>query len=97
MKPKADKIEQAMLNVPVEQRGQIFASNSTEALEVQAALATHRHLGKRGNVYYNKGGEIDESKAANSFKNLKQQFFRQRNETERPGKGFDKPKGNKPK
>jgi hypothetical protein len=79
---KADKIEAAMRDVPIELRNQIFSLNKNHAeypkiLAVQEAFATHRYLGKRGDVYYKDPSkmEIDETKAPTIFKTFKYQFF----------------------
>jgi serine/threonine protein kinase len=82
MDKKADKIENAMCNVPIELRSQIFSLNKDHAeypkvLAVQEALATHRYLGKRGDVYYKDSDkkEIDETKAPTLFKTFKSQYL----------------------
>ncbi|MBL7480612.1 hypothetical protein [Legionella bononiensis] len=73
MNEKADKIESAMSKVPIEARKNLLAS--PESKEVLQALASHRYLGKRGNVYYKPGTEeINTEKAATTYKNFKSRF-----------------------
>ncbi len=72
MKAKADRIEAAMANVPVEQRQNFLQSGA--ASQVLEALASHRHVGKRGNVYLNEQGQIDLERAAATFKEFKKTF-----------------------
>ncbi|AMP93442.1 hypothetical protein AXF37_12715 [Legionella pneumophila subsp. pascullei] len=78
MNAKADRIEKALLNVPVEDRGKIFSNDKTspELIAIRAALASHRYFGKRGNVYYKDEVHtvIDENKAATTYNNLRKQF-----------------------
>lgn len=73
---KANRIEEALFNTPLEARGKIISSSEINA--VQEALASHRHLGKRGTVYKTKDHEnneiLDQTKAARSFKDLKALF-----------------------
>ena len=76
MNEKADKIESAMSKVPIEARKNLLAS--PESKEVLQALASHRYLGKRGNVYYKPGTEeINTEKAATTYKNFKSRFNEQ--------------------
>jgi hypothetical protein len=67
-KAKAEAIEKALKEIPIEERGSAF-----ENLKVREELARHRHLFKRGTVY-KKEGKLDEDSAADSFKKLKKQF-----------------------
>lgn len=61
---KAERIEEAVRNVSVEQRGQMFINN----LDVRKALASHRHLGKRGKIYLDKNTQdVDLKRAARTF------------------------------
>ncbi|EHL32553.1 hypothetical protein [Legionella drancourtii] len=69
---KANQIEDALFNTPLEARSKIISSTKINA--VQEALASHRHLGKRGTIYKTTDRDIDESKAARSFKDLKALF-----------------------
>lgn len=73
---KANQIEEALFNTPLEARSKIISSTKINA--VQEALASHRHLGKRGTIYKTTDQQnkeiLDESKAARSFKNLKALF-----------------------
>lgn len=79
MNEKADKIESAMSKVPIEARKNFLAS--PESKEVLQALATHRYLGKRGNVYFKPGtDEINTEKAATTYKNFKSRFNEQMKE-----------------
>ncbi|KTD54691.1 hypothetical protein [Legionella quateirensis] len=73
MNEKADKIESAMSKVPIEARKNLLAS--PESKEVLQALASHRYIGKRGNVYFKPGTEeINTEKAATTYKNFKSRF-----------------------
>lgn len=74
MKAKADRIEKALYNVPLDQRDHIFTHTSPAAMAVQKELASHRHLGKRGVVYLNQDGSVNNTKAAASFKQFKQRL-----------------------
>lgn len=72
MSAKADRISTAMANMPLEQRPSVMTGQSDMAKNVRMALASHRHFGKRGDVYIDKKtGDIDENRAARSF-----QFFK---------------------
>ena len=69
MKAKSLRIETAMLDVPVEDRVNFLQSPGSS--KVMEALASHRYLGKRGNVYLNENGQVDTEKAATTFKEFK--------------------------
>lgn len=69
---KAERIEDALCNTPLDMRGTVI-SDEGEANLVQEALASHRRLGIGGHVY-KKGSKIDIDKAANTFKSLKAQY-----------------------
>lgn len=71
MNAKATRIEDALMRVPIEERRNLHISKNPAAVEVQKAIASHRYWGKRGEVYLNKDGTVDEKKAANSFKDFK--------------------------
>ncbi|WP_133128425.1 hypothetical protein [Legionella nagasakiensis] len=64
---KADRIERAMSHVPLEQRGLVDYGETKETNDVLGALASHRHLGKRGRVYLTKEHKIDEQRAAKTY------------------------------
>ncbi len=66
---KASRIEKAMYNIPLEERKNLLGSKGFE--DVEKMIASHRRFGIGGNVYLNKEGEIDTSKAAASFKEFK--------------------------
>jgi len=72
MNAKATRIERAMGQVPLQDRKNLLSSKKTQG--VMEALASHRYLGKRGNVYKNEKGGVDPKKAATTFKNFKRQF-----------------------
>jgi hypothetical protein len=72
MKAKAYRIEQAIGNVPIEERGKLLESESGK--EVMKALASHRHFGKRGVTFFTKTDTIDSKKAARSFKEFNNKF-----------------------
>ena len=75
MSAKADRINAAMIKVPLAERSNVMTSKSEEAKAVRMALASHRHLGKRGDVYLDKTtGEVDEKRAARSFHFFKDQM-----------------------
>jgi hypothetical protein len=98
MKAKADKIEFAMSKVPVEARKNLLAAS--ESKEVMQALATHRYLGKRGDVHFKPGTEeLDTAKAATTYKNFKNRFNDQmqavRTKKEEPVKEVDEDHGHK--
>ncbi|MDI9819322.1 MULTISPECIES: hypothetical protein [unclassified Legionella] len=84
MKAKAKRIEEAMAKIPVEERIHFLKSKSSG--EVMKALASHRYLGKRGNVYLDKHDKIDCKKAATTYKNFHTKFFdtEQKNNNEPP-------------
>jgi hypothetical protein len=81
---KAELIENALCHTPLDQRGTVI-TQAGPANKVQEALASHRHLGKGGDVY-KKGNEIDVENAANTFKKLKAQFGKQQEEVLKPEK-----------
>ena len=65
---KATLIETALQQVPVQDREHVF-SDKEIGKEVREALASQRHIGKRGDVY-KKGDEIDVEKAPNTYKRM---------------------------
>ncbi|CAM2961805.1 hypothetical protein [Legionella worsleiensis] len=90
MNAKANKIESAMANIPIKDRINLNASLRSLLLktpqssphstpffkDLLQALATHRHFGKRGTVYFKPGTEeINAEKAAASYKNFQLKFF----------------------
>lgn len=75
---KAKRIEDALCNTPLQERGSVI-THQGPANKVQEALASHRHFGKGGEVY-KKGGEIDYEKAAQTYKSLKAEFRKTRDE-----------------
>ena len=71
---KAERIENALLMTPLEQR-RFVITNKGPANKVQEALASHRwSLLSGGKVYKNKNNEIEITKAASPFQKLKKQF-----------------------
>lgn len=48
-----------------------------ELTEVMKAMASHRHLGKRGDVYLTERGQISTEDAAQTFKDFKVRFGNQ--------------------
>lgn len=81
MNAKANRIEQAMANMPLEERCHFFSAEKSK--EVLAALASHRSLGKSGTVYKDKKENIDGTKAAQSFKNFKRLFQEEMEQAEK--------------
>lgn len=73
MHAKANRIEQAMTNVPVEERCNIMKGQIPETVNVQKALASHRHFWKKGQEI-NQDGSINEQRAATSFQMIKTRF-----------------------
>lgn len=69
---KASRIEDALVNTPLEDRTHIITAKGS-ANKVQEALASHRHWGYRGVVYKN-NNEINPDKEADTFKQLKKKF-----------------------
>lgn len=68
MSAKAELINAAIVNVPLAERCHVMTGQSVPAKMVRMALASHRHFGKRGDVYLNEAtGEVDEKRAARSF------------------------------
>lgn len=72
MKAKATRIENEMSKLSIEERSNFFGSDKSE--QVLKAIASHRHWGKGGKTYVTKEGEIDQEKAAQSFKDFKSKF-----------------------
>ncbi|MFT4059545.1 MAG: hypothetical protein QM652_08365 [Legionella sp.] len=72
MNGKADRIENAMHKVSIEDRCHFLQSASFK--EVMKTLASHRHLGKKEEVYLTENSNIDVNKAAATFKNFKEKF-----------------------
>ncbi|KTD42561.1 hypothetical protein [Legionella parisiensis] len=72
---KAERIEREMSKLSVEERLHFF--DSPKSQEVMKALASHRHWGKGGKVYFTENHEIDSKKAAKSFQDFKKQFHEQ--------------------
>lgn len=70
MNNKAQRIEHAMANVPLFERGAIVEGSSEAIIAVKEALASHRHLHKQ-KLYTTGEGTIDEAKAASSYINFK--------------------------
>lgn len=75
MKDKAHRIEQAMGNIPIEERTALLKSEGSS--DVLKALASHRYFGKRGDVYLDRKGGIDTDSAATTFKEFKAKFHNQ--------------------
>lgn len=73
-KSKAQRIEQALLNTPLEKREFVITEEGS-ANPVQEALASQLHWGQDGNVYKNELENIDVDKTADTIKNLYGQFF----------------------
>jgi hypothetical protein len=73
MGAKADRINDAMSRVPVEDRGNILRGSSEEAKNVRKALASHRHFW-RSDVYLDANNEVDATQAATSFRDFKDRF-----------------------
>lgn len=74
MNAKANRIEHAMAEVPLDERTHLLSSNKIQG--IKEALASHRYLGKRGNVYKkSKNNEVDLKKAATTFKKFHNGFF----------------------
>lgn len=67
MKAKANRIEQQMRELPLEERCNLIESKSLT--KVEQAIASHRHWG--GKTYLTSEGNIDLNKAANSFNGFK--------------------------
>ncbi|RUR14535.1 hypothetical protein [Legionella septentrionalis] len=78
LKEKASAIEHAMVNVPLTERGDILTSQSPEALEVRKAMATQRTI--FSNKTHLNHNEVDEKKAATTFKNFKAQVSQMKQE-----------------
>lgn len=70
-KAKAERISVAMMDVPIEERGNLLTGQSPEIIQVKVALASHRHWGKGGTTYLDNKGQIDETKAASTFQDFK--------------------------
>lgn len=74
MSAKADRISAAMIKVPLAERSKVMTAQTDTAKAVRMALASHRHFGKRGDVYLDKTtGDVDEKRAARSFHFFKDQ------------------------
>lgn len=80
MKTKANKIEKALYNTPLEARQHLISSAKVN--EVQKTLASHRHFFRRSPV--KSSGDIDITQAANTFKQLKRQFSQQVDKEHKP-------------
>lgn len=65
-KRKADRIRQAIAQVPLMERLHVFSGNSPASNQVQAALAAHR-ISPKNPIKANK---VDESQAAQSYKEV---------------------------
>ncbi|KTD78832.1 hypothetical protein [Legionella waltersii] len=72
MKAKATRIENEMSKLSIEERCNFFGSDKSQ--QVLKAIASHRHWGKGGKTYITKEGDIDQEKAAQSFKDFKMKF-----------------------
>ena len=75
MNAKAVRIETAMSQLSIEDRCNLLASD--DLTEVMKAMASHRHLGKRGDVYLTERGQIITNDAAQTFKDFKIKFGNQ--------------------
>jgi serine/threonine protein kinase len=72
MNVKADKIEKALREVPVDQRHNLDEATDGSRYEVLKALAYHRSWYKTKNIYLEKDGKtIDKKEAAQTFKDFK--------------------------
>ncbi|WP_133130487.1 hypothetical protein [Legionella yabuuchiae] len=68
MNKKADRIESAMRNVPIAERGNINEGKTQQARNVLLAMASHRHLHRSSTP------SLEENKAANTFVKFKDKF-----------------------
>lgn len=73
MSAKADRIQAAMLNVPVEERGNIMQGASPEARLVRMALASHRHFWQ-DDTYLDAKDNANAEQIASSFLLFKSKF-----------------------
>lgn len=77
MADKAQRIENAAAKLSIPERIEIMTKDlntiNQELKEVQRQMASHRHFGKRGDIY-EKNGEIDETRASSSFIEFKKQL-----------------------
>lgn len=85
---KANKIESAMCNVPLNERANILLGTSTQTKAVLEAMAAHRHTFKN-NLVYKKDGKLDEKNAADTYKNFKKIISEQRNPNEPDAQNAD--------
>lgn len=88
MSKKADSIETAMSNVPLQERKNILAGKSHAIMKVKEALASHRHLHMR-EIYKTSTGELDEGKAARAYSDFKNKVQNMRASAEKPTKEED--------
>lgn len=72
---KAMLIENAMAELPVEQRQGLFVAENKAVL---SALAAQTSLFNRGKTFYTPAGDIDEQKAGDEFKDIKKRFVVQK-------------------
>lgn len=70
---KADRIETAYKQIPIEERAQLASSSDKRVDTLKLALASNRHFWRR-DVTIQNDGMINEENAANSFKNMRNKF-----------------------
>ena len=82
MNDKANRIEKAMCDVPLAQRGKIFEKDQGDlVMKVKEELGSHRHFHKQ-RYYKDPLDRFDEKKAARSFTDLKKRFAPEQNTEE---------------
>lgn len=74
MQKKALSIDEAMANVPIEERAQFLSSNHSTVSEALKAIASHR---KSPTEILNEKGQINVKKTAQAFKAFKEKFKEQ--------------------
>lgn len=84
---KAQRIEDALLTIPLEKRKHVITDDESSN-KVQEALASHWR--KSGKVYKTPINEIDETKAHKMFINLKKQFATLRQEENKNTENVEK-------
>lgn len=71
---KASRIENALAQVPIEQRVQLATSQDNSIKGLKNAIASHRHFFRSEHAHLHDSGEVNEETAAASFKNMKHKF-----------------------
>ena len=71
---KALLIESTFAKIPITERSQLAQTDSTNIQDLQKSIASHRHFFRSENFHLNEKGDVNLNSSASSFKNMKNKF-----------------------